>query len=455
MIAFPSSMTLLFLAVAMAAAGGVVWLLPLGLLRRTRWSERSRATLRSVFRGPVLAAVLAAGVFELDQSFWAANGGALDPVLSPASVAVILELIVVWTIVAAASVAVRRHIVPEQAQSGRYLQYGLYAAGLLGVVLILLSSPEVPRLAGGIWAVIGFLTGLLVTYLVVHIVNVIAERYFAGLASRQPQLETVYRFLRRALLGIIVLAGVAVSTYANFPVAAGAVTSLLLAAGFLSIVVGLAAQSTLSNVIAGAMVSLAQPFQIGDAVVFPYPNGDWCIVEDIRLTYTVLRTWDLRRLMVPNALFQSGVVVNYTAVDPTMLVIVYMVITFESDVDRAREIMLEEARRHPDFKPLGNLPVTHVMDYQGGGNQGSGMYGGVDLRLLSAARDQSTAFQVEKDLLYSIRRRFEQEGIRVAYPTQRVILDRRDSDGPATPADPSRLGGARRTRRVGDQPRSA
>ena len=109
-----------------------------------------------------------------------------------------------------------------------------------------------------------------------------------------------------------------------------------------------------------------------------------------------------------------------------MLVIVYLVITYDSDVDRAREIMVEEARKHPDYRPLGNLPVTHVMDYQGGGNQGTGMYGGVDLRLLSAAKDQSTAFQVEKDLLYSIRKRFDQEGIRIAYPTQRVIVESSD-----------------------------
>ncbi len=151
--------------------------------------------------------------------------------------------------------------------------------------------------------------------------------------------------------------------------------------------------------------------------------------------------------MVPNSMFQSGVIVSYTAVDPTMLVIVYLVITFESDVDRAREIMVDEAKRHPDFLPLGNLPVTHVMDYPGGGNRGSGMYGGVDLRLLSAARDQPTAFQVEKDLLYSIRQRFAAEGVQVAYPTQRLIVESAEgrgrspggrSSGPERPPDEGR-----------------
>ncbi|HTT46104.1 MAG TPA: mechanosensitive ion channel family protein [Thermoplasmata archaeon] len=423
MISSPPMMTLLLLLLTTAGAAVIAWVVPSVGLRRTKWTAPVRATVVSVFHGPVLAVILAAGLLELDSLFWSANPGAFPSLLSPAAVVVIAELAVIWTAVGVAALAVRRHVISVQERSGRYLLYGIYMAGLLGVVIALLSSPEVPPLAGGIWAVVGFGAGLLVTYLVVHTVNIVAERYFSALANRRPHLDTIYRFLRRALLGVIAFLGVAVSTYANFPTAAAGVTSLVLAAGFLSIVIGLAAQSTLSNVVAGAMVSLAQPFEIGDAVVFPYPNGDWCYVEDIRLTYTVLRTWDLRRLMVPNAMFQSSVVVNYTAVDPTMLVIVYMVITYDSDVDKAREIMVEEARKHPDFKSLGNLPVTHVMDYQGGGNQGSGMYGGVDLRLLSAAKDQPTAFQVEKDLLYSIRKRFDQEGIQIAYPTQRVIVE--------------------------------
>lgn len=423
MIAWPSNSTLLEIGIPATIAGLLLWFVPPYFARRTRWRPATRATVVSLFRGPFLSSVLAATGIALDQEIWNANPGLLPPELSPASVAVIAELVVVWTIVGVMALAVRRHVVGERAASSRFLQYGIYTAGLLGVVVVLLTSPEVPHVAAGIWALIGFGAGILVTYLTVHIVNLVADRYFAALSRHQPGLETVYRFLRRVLVLVVILIGVAVSTYANFPNAAGAVTSLVLAAGFLSIVVGLAAQSTLSNLIAGAMVSISQPFKIGDAVVFPYPNGDWCIVEDIRLNFTVLRTWDLRRLMVPNSMFQSNVVVNYTAVDPTMLVIVYMVVTYDSDVDRARAIMVEEAKQHPDYLALGNLPVTHVMDYQGGGNQGTGMYGGVDLRLLSAAKDQSTAFQVEKDLLYSIRKRFEAEGIAIAYPTQRVILD--------------------------------
>ena len=421
MIEFPPRSTLLLTLLGTLVPALLVSVVPALLIRRTTWAPPVRATANSVFRGPILAGVLATGATLVDGEFWSASHGSLPSLLAPSAVLVVAELAVIWSAVGVAALAVRRHVLSDRERSGRFLLYGIYSAGLLGVVVALLSSPEVPRLAGGIWAVVGFGAGLLVTYLAVHTVDVIAQRYFEALAHRRPHLETIYRFLRRALLGTIVLLGVAISAYANFPSAAAGVTSLLLAAGFLSIVIGLAAQSTLSNIVAGAMVSLAQPFEIGDAVVFPYPNGDWCFVEDIRLTFTVLRTWDLRRLMVPNSLFQSSVVVNYTAVDPTMLVIVSLQITYESDVDRARGIMLEEARKHPDFRALGNLPVTHVMEYADNG---------VQLRLLAAANDQPTAFQMEKDLLYSIRQRFAEVGVELPYPTRRVIVEKAESPRP-------------------------
>ncbi|HZY91820.1 MAG TPA: mechanosensitive ion channel family protein [Thermoplasmata archaeon] len=422
MLVVPSYDSLLLVTGLALAFSVAAWVIPSRAIRATRWKESTRTTILSVFRGPVLACVFAGALFSIDELFWAANSGNLPALVAPDSVTVILELGILWAFVAASSLAVRRHLLSSEERSGRFLQYGIYAGGLLAVIIILLSSPVVPRVTAGIWATLGFGAGLLVTYLTVHIVNLLAQRYFAVLARDQPHLETIYRFVRRATVGVIALLGVTVSTYVNFPAAAAGVTSLLLAAGFLSIVVGLAAQSTLSNVIAGAMISLAQPFALGDAVVFTGPSGaEWCYVEDIQLTFTVLRTWDLRRLMVPNSMFQSNVVINYTAVDPTMLVVVSIEITYESDVDRARSLMVEEARKHPDFVALGNLPVTHVMSY--GDN-------GVQLRLLSAAKDQPTAFQVEKDLLYSIRKRYTEVGIQLPYPTRRVIVERSSSASP-------------------------
>ncbi|MGI0055211.1 MAG: mechanosensitive ion channel family protein [Thermoplasmata archaeon] len=407
--------TLALIGLVAGASIAILWFVSARMIKRTRWGDLTKASVRDLFHGPGVALIAGYAIILGEAAIWSVYSASLPPFLAPPDFSVLVSLAILWTFISTAATAVRRHVISQQRPGGRDLIYGIYTVGLLALVIILLESPIVPAVAASTWTIIGFLVGILATYIVAHIVNIIMDRYLQGLANRQPRLKTVYSFIRRLILVGIILIGVAVSTYASFPSTAGTVTGLILAAGFLSIVLGLAAQSTLSNLVGGMMVSLTQPFQIGDAVVF---GGEWCIVEDIRLTYSVLRTWDLRRLMVPNSMFQSNILVNYTAVDPTMLVIVYMVVTFESNVDRAREIMVEEARKHPDFRTLGNLPITHVMDYQGGGS-----YGGVNLRLLSAAKDQSTAFQVEKDLLYAIRARFEKEGIKIAYPTQRIVLE--------------------------------
>ena len=421
----------------------VTWVASSLAVRRARWPLALRATVVSVFHGPVSVVIAATTAAYAERTFWQASPSAYPGLLAPAAVVVYLELLVIWSIVAVAAGAVRRHVLTERHPSGRYLVLGVYSAGLLGLVYVVLNSPALPPLEAGVWSTFGFVTGVVATYIAVHIINIALERYFHGYVAQRPHLQTIYTFVRRLVLAGVALIGVAASAWANFPEATGAVTSLVLAAGFLSIVIGLAAQSTIANMVAGAMISLSQPFELGDAVVFPYPNGDWCFVEDIRLTFTVLRTWDLRRLMVPNSMFQSGVLVNYSAVDPTMLVIVALEITYESDVDRAREIMADEARRHPDRVPLGNLPVTHVMAYGASG---------VQLRLLSAAKDQPTAFEMEKALLASIRTRFQAEGIGLPYPTRRVLLERVPEPVPERSGDRSRGGsraGVRRTLKDG------
>jgi len=97
-----------------------------------------------------------------------------------------------------------------------------------------------------------------------------------------------------------------------------------------------------------------------------------------------------------------------------MLAPVFVTITYESDVDKAMEIMLDEAKRHPDCLPIGDLPNVVVMEYS---------ERGINLRLLSRAKDQPTAFMMIRDLLYTIKKRFDEEGIALAPPRTYITFD--------------------------------
>ncbi len=258
-------------------------------------------------------------------------------------------------------------------------------------------------------SIIIFIVGLTVTFVVAYFLNKVVAKAFQAIIQKQPKLETTYRFARRLAVSVVVLIGLAASIFTAFPEAGGVVASIFVAAGFASIVVGLAAQSSLSNIISGVIVSVSQPIRIGDAIMF---RGDFCFVEDIRLMHTVLRTWDNRRLIVPNSVLQSEVITNYTSEDPTMLVPVFVQISYESDLEKAMQIMVDVAKKHPDCLPIGNLPNVVVMEFADSG---------ITLRLLSRAKDQPTAFMMARDLLKEIKKEFDKHGIEIPYPRRYIV----------------------------------
>ena len=259
-------------------------------------------------------------------------------------------------------------------------------------------------------SIVIFILGLTLTFVITYILNFFLTGFFRRLLERQPRFETTYRFIRRLFIAIVATIGVLAVTFTAFPETSGIVASIFVAAGFASIVIGLAAQSSLSNIISGVIVSLSQPIKLGDAVMF---RNDFCFVEDIRLMHTVLRTWDNRRLMVPNSVLQNEVITNYSAEDPTMLVPVFVQVSYESDLEKAMKIMVDVAKKHPNCMPIGDLTNVVVMEFADSG---------ITLRLLSRAKDQPTAFMMARDLLKEIKREFDKHGIEIPYPRRYIVV---------------------------------
>ena len=104
-------------------------------------------------------------------------------------------------------------------------------------------------------------------------------------------------------------------SYAHLiPALAGLGTAWLASAGILSVLIGLAAQNTLGNLIAGISLLLYRPFNVGDHLQVTAPTGletGW--VESINLGYTLLKTDDNRRVVVPNSVMASQTHINLTS----------------------------------------------------------------------------------------------------------------------------------------------
>src|SRR5207237_6748767 len=109
-------------------------------------------------------------------------------------------------------------------------------------------------------------------------------------------------------------------------------TGLLASSAVLGIVVGFAARQTLANAIAGILLAITQPIRIGDLVTFEDDTGT---VEDVRLTYTYIRTDEGTRVVVPNERLAQSKVQTHTIADPRVRVEVSVWLAPDADLVRA------------------------------------------------------------------------------------------------------------------------
>lgn len=259
----------------------------------------------------------------------------------------------------------------------------------------------------GIPAII-LIIGISATIIIAKAIHNLLTRHTHQKILSEPRLRTTFTYIERVVYSLIIIFGVAFTIFTAFPEIRIVINSFFVAAGVASVIIGLAAQSTFSNIISGALIAIVQPFRIGDEVMF---RNEYCTVEDIKLIYTTLTTWDNRHLMIPNSIFQTEVVTNYTMVDETMLIPISVQIGHQSDIDMARQIMEDIAKNHPNFLYLSGLPSVKVMDLTSLG---------ITLRLLTRASNQSIAFDMSKDILLLIKKEFDAHHIE--FSSQRIYV---------------------------------
>jgi len=193
-------------------------------------------------------------------------------------------------------------------------------------------------------------------------------------------------------------------------------TALLTGAGIASIVIGLAAQNTLGNLVAGISLLLYRPFYMGDRVQISAPTGlETGDVESLTLGYTVLKTFDNRRVVVPNSVMASQISINLTSKDPRVMAVVPISIGYDSDIDKARSILMALAQRNTRVQEAVGCPVSQLANSS------------VTLSLRVWCANADDAKQVEFDLYEQAKKRFDQEGIEIPYPYTNVVLKKEGS----------------------------
>jgi small-conductance mechanosensitive channel len=160
--------------------------------------------------------------------------------------------------------------------------------------------------------------------------------------------------------------------------------SILASAGIAGIVLGFAAQRSIATLLAGFQVALTQPFRIDDSVVVENESGT---VEDITLTYVVVRLWDQRRLVVPMNYFIERPFQNHTRTSTEMIGTVYLRVDYTVPVEALRAELSRILAASPFWDgAVSALHVSEARDHT------------LELRVIASARNGGQSWELRCEI---------------------------------------------------------
>jgi len=229
---------------------------------------------------------------------------------------------------------------------------------------------------------------------VVPLANRLLKRRGLDDHARKPLLKLVWFVV--VFLAIAVAFGAA--GYGSF------LSSLAVIAAAATLAVGFALQDVLKNFIAGVFIFSEKPFRIGDWIEWNDHEG---VVEDISLRVTRVRTFDNELLTVPNTDLTNGVVKNPVAKEQLRVKFTFG-ISYDDDIDRASEIVVEEARAHDEIldDPEPSVRLTELGD----------SHVGLQSRIWIDQPSRSDFVKTRGEYVQAVKQRFDEEGIDIPYP---------------------------------------
>lgn len=160
--------------------------------------------------------------------------------------------------------------------------------------------------------------------------------------------------------------------------------SLLASAGVAGIIMGFAAQKSIANIFAGLQIAITQPIRLDDVVII---EGEWGRIEEITLTYVVVKIWDERRLIVPISQFIERPFQNWTRVSSEILGTIFFYLDYSVPLDVLRAELTKIVEIHPNWDGrVCGIQVTNCTNTT------------MEVRALISAVDASKAWDLRCDI---------------------------------------------------------
>ncbi|MCS5421903.1 MULTISPECIES: mechanosensitive ion channel family protein [Psychrilyobacter] len=247
------------------------------------------------------------------------------------------------------------------------------------------------------------------------------KKIFNKVLRKSGQEITKFNFIKHFISGIIYLLGIGIAL-SFIPIFKNVSTSIFAGSGILAIIIGFASQHVLANIVSGVFIELFKPFKIGDRITL-MGKTTVGIVEDITLRHTVIRTYENKRIIVPNSVISNELIENTDIIENKVCKFFEIGISYDSDVDKAMDIIKEEVLKHKDY--FDNRTIEEV-------NSGEDPevtvkvvgYGesSVNLKSWVWAKDNTVGIKFLWDLNYSVKKRFDAEGIEIPYPYRTIVM---------------------------------
>jgi small-conductance mechanosensitive channel len=182
-------------------------------------------------------------------------------------------------------------------------------------------------------------------------------------------------------------------------------------------------QDVIANFVAGVFIYTDRPFRIGDWIEW---DGNSGVVEDISLRVTRVRTFDNELLTVPNSQLTDGVIKNPVAKEQLRLKFLFG-IGYDDDIDRATEIIIEEAEKHEEIldDPVPSVRLTELGDSSVG----------LQSRIWIDNPSRADFVKTRGEYVTAVKERFDEEGIDIPYPNRTIGGDLAIENAVLEPAD--------------------
>lgn len=262
------------------------------------------------------------------------------------------------------------------------------------------------------------LVDTILSIVLIVLLSVLISKYLTHLIRRlKPRNQPILLKIKKVVVCVIALYAI----LTLFVPAQAILNPLLASGGIVAVVLGLAAQETVGNLISGMMILLFRPFHINDLV--RVNNGEYVgTVVEITIRHTVIQTFENTRIIIPNAQMNTAVLENISDIHSAKADFLYVTIAYDSDLDKAIALIEQEVARHPKYcdprspqEKEEGVPevIVRVTDFKDSG---------IELRATVYSNDNSTCFIMLSDLRIAIKQRFDEEGIEMPYPKRDVYI---------------------------------